>query len=79
MDEVIGNLEVCKAARFIWQSQTGRQSIDSVLSEATGLPTSVCMSAIENAIQQGFLQCGVSKRFAWLTEKGKQLLQFDHA
>lgn len=45
------------------------------LSMETGQPEKVCYRAMERAERRGYLECGVSLRTAWLTEKGAALLR----
>jgi hypothetical protein len=40
----------------------------------TGQPEKVCYRAMERASNKGLLECGVSLRTSWLSEKGKALL-----
>ena len=46
-----------------------------ILMERTGEPFKVCYRAIERAESRGLLDCGVSLRTGWLTDKGKALLE----
>ncbi|WP_184256359.1 hypothetical protein [Rhodopseudomonas rhenobacensis] len=45
-----------------------------ILSEFTGQPIKVCYSAMERSYDHGLIECGVSLRSGWLTDKGKALL-----
>lgn len=44
------------------------------LAVETGQPEKVCFRAMERALDRGLIECGVSIRTGWLTDKGKQLL-----
>ena len=45
-----------------------------ILNELTGEPEKVCYRAMERAEDRGYLDCGVSLRSGWITEKGIELL-----
>lgn len=47
------------------------------LSEETGECEKVCFRAMERAESRGLIDCGVSLRTGWLTDKGKALLTAD--
>jgi len=44
------------------------------LMEATGAPEKVCLAAMERATRRGYIEWGVSLRFAWRTGTGTALL-----
>jgi hypothetical protein len=46
-----------------------------ILSEVTGECEKVCFRAMERASNRGLLNYGVSLRTAWLTDKGRELLE----
>ena len=45
-----------------------------VLKERFSVPEKVAYSACERAYDHGLIECGVSLRSGWLTEKGEKLL-----
>lgn len=45
-----------------------------LLAQRTGQPEKVCYRAMERADAHGLLEYGVSLRTAWLTDKGRALL-----
>lgn len=49
--------------------------INDFLNEITGAPLKVCFNAMERAERNGFIECGVSLRTSWLTEKGEELIK----
>jgi len=53
--------------RMFWPSD--------LLVQWTGEPEKVCDRALERAEKHGLVECGVSLRSGWLTEKGKALLR----
>ena len=46
-----------------------------ILMQETGQPEKVCFRAMERASDRDLVECGVSLRTGWLTDKGKQLLE----
>jgi hypothetical protein len=46
-----------------------------ILMEWTGLSFKECYGAMERAERRGLIDCGVSLRSGWLTDKGKELLK----
>lgn len=48
-----------------------------ILMQITGLPEKVCYKAMERACYSGFIECGVSLRSGWLTDKGTKLISGD--
>ena len=48
-----------------------------MLMEQTGEPEKVCYRAMERAENRGLIDCGVSLRSGWITEKGKEMLLRD--
>lgn len=61
---------VCRA--FMLAESAGRWPYE-LLAEWTGEPGKVCFRAMERAERRGLVECGVSLRAGWLTEKGKAL------
>ncbi len=51
------------------------ETIETYLHRVTGQPVRVCERAISRAIRRGLLECGVSERTGWPTEKGLALLK----
>lgn len=47
---------------------------DERLQTATGQPEKVCYRAMERAYGRGLVECGVSLRSGWLTDKGRAVL-----
>jgi hypothetical protein len=45
------------------------------LAAETSEPEKVCYRAMERAERHGLIECGVSLRTGWLTEKGKGLIR----
>lgn len=45
-----------------------------ILERVTVQPFKVCYRAMERAEERGLIDCGVSLRTGWLTDKGKSLL-----
>lgn len=46
----------------------------SILEKQTGAPAKVVYRAIERAESRGLIECGISLRSGWLTDKGKELV-----
>jgi hypothetical protein len=63
---------VCLAVHC--RGQTGQCPLVT-LSGITGETEKVCWRAMERAERHGLIEYGVSLRAAWLTNKGKQLLE----
>jgi len=51
----------------------GKDTPDIVLSNK--YPVKVIMAKLEQLYDKGYLECGVSLRTAWLTDKGEEYLQ----
>lgn len=69
---------ICRITAEIWsRRESGEHSLwlDNLLHESTGEPMKVCYCAMERAYNRGLIDCGVSLRGAWLTDKGQALLQ----
>ena len=64
---------VCEAYRDAKAIHFERWPYD-LLMERTGAPLKVCLSAMDRAYDHGLVECGVSLRTAWLTDKGNALL-----
>jgi len=45
-----------------------------ILMDRTGQPEKVCYRACERAQNRGYVECGVSLRSGWLTDKGLELI-----
>jgi len=45
------------------------------LERETGACFKVCYRAMERACDRGYVECGVSLRTGWLTDKGKELIK----
>ena len=58
-------LECSESGFSVWPYQ--------LLSQRTGQPEKVCYRACERAERHGLIECGVSLRSGWLTEKGREL------
>ena len=72
--EKITDLQVCKAYK---KSKEMDMTVypSEILHEETGLPEKVCYRACERAERNRYIECGVSLRTGWLTEKGIALLE----
>lgn len=46
-----------------------------ILMEWTGEPEKVCYRAMERAENRGLIDCGITLRSGWITDKGKELLE----
>jgi hypothetical protein len=46
----------------------------TILEKWTGQPWKVCYRACERAQDRGYIECGVSLRSGWLTDKGLELI-----
>ncbi len=46
-----------------------------ILAQQTGAPIKVCLAAVERALDNGLIECGVSIGTAWLTDKGMEVLK----
>lgn len=68
----ITDLQCCQAAarQGSPHSRTG-----VYLMEMTGQPEKVCECALERAIRRGYLDCGLGAWWAFLTDKGRELLE----
>lgn len=75
----ISDLQVCLAiaARGEIQREVPRKGCwpDDALMEQLGCSRKVARRAMERADHRGYIDYGSSIRSAWLTEKGKQLIQ----
>lgn len=54
--------------------ELGNQFPYVTLAEETGQPVKVCYRAMERASARGLIDCGVSLRTGWLTDKGLALI-----
>jgi hypothetical protein len=70
----ISDLMVCEATRVFSAGSGLRPMIDLYLLSRTSAPMKVIHAALERAYDRGLIECGVSLRTAWLTDKGKALL-----
>jgi len=66
---IIGMIAMAKTTRIVWPSE--------FLAEWTGEPIKVCYAAVERAKKRGYIDCGVSLRSGWLTDKGKELIMVE--
>jgi len=70
--------QVCEAVRDYQADYAKHGAVTSwpyeLLSARTGECEKVCCAAMERAESRGYLEYGVSLRTAWLTDKGKALL-----
>jgi hypothetical protein len=79
----ISDYLVCKAVAQYWQDNEGRTAwIEGsfkfpydYIHDWTGEPAKVCYRAMERAVKNDLLSYGVSIRTAWLTDKGKAILE----
>lgn len=70
----ISDVEVVQACVY-YQSGAFDKTALGLLEEATRQPTKVCNAAMERAALRGLIDCGVSLRTAWPTDKGLKLLE----
>ncbi len=75
----ISDLQVCEAARDCHDQECrdedgGILFATHVLAHRTGQPLKVCERAMERAEFRGYIDCGVSTRSGWPTDKGRKLL-----
>jgi hypothetical protein len=69
----ITDFQVVKAQSDWHKNQDGKWGYE-LLQERHGECQKVCLRALDRAYQRGYLEYGVSLRTAWLTEKGKNLI-----
>ncbi len=65
--QVLEAYQKCKDISELWPYH--------VLQLETGEPGKVCYRAMERAEDRGLIDCGVSLRTGWITDKGCKLLQ----
>jgi len=70
----ITDLQVVRAQDYWCKNKDGPWSYE-ILQKETGECFKVCYRALERASKRGYLECGVSLRTSWLTDKGKELLK----
>lgn len=73
----ISDLQVCEAYRVSREQRDTTGDYDfpyDHLMEMTGAHWKVCYCAMERAYGRGLIECGVSLRTGWLTDKGEALL-----
>jgi hypothetical protein len=78
----VSDLDVCRAvaaskAYLEARGENGPGPIrfaDSFIMEWTGVPEKVAHAAMERAYDHGLIECGVSIRSGWLTDKGVAML-----
>ncbi len=70
----ITDVQVCEAVREANECHFQHFPYD-FLGHWTRQPFKVCYCALERASRHGLIECGVSLRTGWLTEKGKALLR----
>lgn len=68
----ISDLEVCQAVQAYQDDDS--EFPYARLMRLRGAPYKVAYAACERAADNGLIECGVSLRTGWLTEKGKALL-----
>lgn len=68
----ISDRQVCEA--FAAYKQHGLPFADERLRQATGQPDKVLTAAMERAYGRRLIECGVTLRSGWLTDKGRALL-----
>lgn len=71
--KLISDLEVCKACNLRDTENLG--SIITILKVQLNLPEKLCASACERSVDKGYIDFGVSLGYAWLTDKGRALLE----
>jgi hypothetical protein len=69
----ISDKQVCEAYKISHAIQLDKYPYE-ILQNTTGQCEKVCYRAMERACSRGYIECGVSLRTGWLTEKGKALL-----
>jgi len=72
-------LEATKAIA-VFQELTGRAGLrgrfaDAVLMEMTGCTEDEANEALDDADSAGSIECGVSSRTGWLTDRGRAMLR----
>ncbi len=56
-----------------FKKNSGKYPYDYLM-EWTGECEKVCFKAMERAEERGYIDCGVSLRTGWITEKGQSLI-----
>lgn len=74
----ISDAQVCRAVQAFRDRDCELPFPYEALADETGQPEKVCYRAMERAALRGLINCGVSLRTGWLTDKGKALIA-DHA
>lgn len=69
----ISDVLVCTA--ILSYRNEGLPFADERLRAMTGEAPKVCHAALERACDRGLIECGVSVRSGWLTEKGEAFLR----
>jgi hypothetical protein len=69
----VSDLQVLQAVVDSQADQQGPWPYELLMAR-TGQCEKVCYRAMERAYDRGLLECGVSLRTAWLTDKGKAFL-----
>lgn len=67
----ISDVLVC---RVYAEKMAGDDVLDALVAK-TGAPPKVAFRSMERAQGRGLVDCGVSLRSGWLTEKGRALLE----
>lgn len=73
----ISDTDVCIATHMYQQKSSmvsDGKFIYDYLHELIGAPIKVCYNAMQRAYDRGYIECGVSLRTSWLTDKGKELI-----
>lgn len=65
---------VCEAAEA-FHANTDGPNVESLLIQRTGQHWKVCNAALERADKRRLIECGVSMRTSWLTDKGREYLE----
>lgn len=69
----ISDYDCCVAASISF-GHGGNLRTGDALHYRTGQPEKVCQRALERAIGRGYLDCGINEWNAFLTDKGRALL-----
>ena len=70
----ITDAQVCRAVQAFRDRGLDLPWPYEALAVETGQPEKVCYRAMERAQDRGLIECGVSLRTGWLTDKGREML-----
>lgn len=70
----ISDYDCCVAATFGFGNGGSMRTGDALVYR-TGQHEKVCQRALERAVRRGYLDCGINEWNAFLTPKGKELLE----